>query len=87
MFPTLKVHLLLSVRSARSCSGPQMFGVGSIAWSPLARGVVCRPFGKETLRKNTDQYQENAYADNAGAEAIVNRCARVLRYVMVMRQC
>jgi hypothetical protein len=75
MFPTLKVRLLLSVCFVRSCSGPpQMFGVGSIPWSPLARGVVCRPFGKETLRKNTDKYQEIAYADNAGAEAIVNRC-------------
>ena len=33
----------------------QMFGVGSIPWSPLGRGLLCRPFDAEaTLRKKTD---------------------------------
>jgi len=32
------------------------FGVGAIPWSPLGRGLLCRPFGEQTARGNTDQY-------------------------------
>ncbi|KAI1790818.1 Aldo/keto reductase [Ganoderma leucocontextum] len=36
----------------------KMFGVGSIPWSPLGRGLLCRPFDAEaTLRKKTDSHQ------------------------------
>lgn len=33
----------------------EMFGVGSIPWSPLARGLVTRPLGGETKRGGTDR--------------------------------
>lgn len=31
------------------------FGVGSIPWSPLARGFLCRPIGEQTKRGDTDK--------------------------------
>lgn len=34
----------------------QMFGVGSIPWSPLARGLLTRPLTEQTTRGNTDLY-------------------------------
>ena len=32
----------------------KMFGVGSIPWSPLGRGLITRPFGEKSKRGNTD---------------------------------
>ena len=32
------------------------FGVGSIPWSPLARGYVTRPQADQTQRASTDMY-------------------------------
>ena len=32
----------------------KMFGVGSIPWSPLARGILTRPLGQTTKRSETD---------------------------------
>ena len=33
-----------------------MFGVGSIPWSPVARGVLTRPLSDQTKRSQVDQY-------------------------------
>ncbi|KAK7047649.1 hypothetical protein VNI00_006417 [Paramarasmius palmivorus] len=30
------------------------FGVGAIPWSPLARGILCRPWSEQTARSETD---------------------------------
>ena len=32
----------------------KMFGVGSIPWSPLARGALTRPLGQQTNRGQSD---------------------------------
>lgn len=32
----------------------KMFGVGSIPWSPLARGALTRPLGQQTNRGQND---------------------------------
>ena len=32
----------------------KLFGVGSIPWSPLARGLLTRPLDVESKRGNTD---------------------------------
>jgi aryl-alcohol dehydrogenase-like predicted oxidoreductase len=32
----------------------KLFGVGSIPWSPLARGILTRPLGEQTKRGSTD---------------------------------
>ncbi|KAI0713890.1 Aldo/keto reductase [Earliella scabrosa] len=56
MFPTLKVRkpnrivLFLSTDSK-----VQMFGVGSIPWSPLGRGLLTRPVGQDTTRGKSDR--------------------------------
>ncbi|KDQ17445.1 hypothetical protein BOTBODRAFT_30240 [Botryobasidium botryosum FD-172 SS1] len=34
----------------------KMFGVGAIPWSPLARGLLTRPFSEQTKRGETDAY-------------------------------
>ncbi|KAI0355237.1 aryl-alcohol dehydrogenase [Trametes cingulata] len=34
----------------------KLFGVGSIPWSPLARGLLTRPLGAESKRGNTDWF-------------------------------
>ncbi|KAH9890406.1 aryl-alcohol dehydrogenase [Cubamyces lactineus] len=34
----------------------KLFGVGSIPWSPLARGLLTRPLGTESKRANTDWF-------------------------------
>ncbi|KAG2122768.1 aryl-alcohol dehydrogenase [Suillus clintonianus] len=45
----------------------KMFGVGSIPWSPLARGALTRPLGQQTSRGQVDwrvfQYLHGKYSD------------------------
>ncbi|KAF5319641.1 hypothetical protein D9619_008850 [Psilocybe cf. subviscida] len=57
----------------------QMFGVGSIPWSPLARGILTRPFDqqKATTRGKTDAYQ--AIYSNAGREKVVGAVEKVAK--------
>lgn len=58
-------------------SRQQHFGVGSIPWSPLARGAVTRPIDAEkTARATGDQLlQPDAYlAEGTGGKDIVRRC-------------
>jgi aryl-alcohol dehydrogenase-like predicted oxidoreductase len=43
-------------------------GIGVIPWSPLARGVLTRPFGSETARSDTDKIQANLYGATAEAD-------------------
>jgi aryl-alcohol dehydrogenase-like predicted oxidoreductase len=58
MMPTLKVKcsrpslMHAVVLSPRSLS--QHFGVGSIPWSPLARGALTHPLGERTIRSDND---------------------------------
>ena len=60
MFPTLDVSansvhvstLTLTLISITS----QHFGVTSIPWSPLARGILTRPLSEQTTRGASDAY-------------------------------
>src|SRR5258708_28718211 len=68
MMPTLKVREITSLdpmcarpATAALVSHPlpplphsQHFGVGSIPWSPLARGALTRPLGERTIRADND---------------------------------
>ncbi|KAI1785407.1 Aldo/keto reductase [Ganoderma leucocontextum] len=59
-FVSMQNHYSLMYREEEREMMPtlKMFGVGSIPWSPLGRGLLCRPFDAEaTLRKKTDGYQ------------------------------
>jgi 1-deoxyxylulose-5-phosphate synthase len=38
-------------------------GVGSIPWSPLAKGRVARPWGEQTRRSSNDPVGERAFSD------------------------
>ena len=53
------------------------FGVGSIPWSPLARGVLSRPLktseGSRTAREEKDKFLSR-YLGSEDDKVIVNRC-------------
>jgi len=52
------------------------FGVGSIPWSPLARGLLTRPLGVTTTRGGTDRWIGN-YAKFDSDNDIVNRLEKI----------
>ncbi|KAL8917125.1 MAG: hypothetical protein Q9208_008164 [Pyrenodesmia sp. 3 TL-2023] len=55
-------------------------GVGCIPWSPIARGVLARPWGeRSTLRESTDQYLESMIRrrETEVDKAIVDRLEEV----------
>ncbi|CAE6469563.1 unnamed protein product [Rhizoctonia solani] len=56
MIPTLKVRQSSTYLMTHEVTLKQMFGVGMIPWSPLARGLLTRPFNETTLRSETDPY-------------------------------
>ncbi|TFK34294.1 NADP-dependent oxidoreductase domain-containing protein [Crucibulum laeve] len=56
----------------------KLFGVGSIPWSPLARGLLTRPFAAKTRRGETD-WMVNSYGKNQGTEEIVNRVEKLAK--------
>jgi aryl-alcohol dehydrogenase-like predicted oxidoreductase len=39
-------------------------GVGSIPWSPLARGRLARPWGQQTRRSETDAFGRRIFTDD-----------------------
>ncbi|KAG1835314.1 NADP-dependent oxidoreductase domain-containing protein [Suillus variegatus] len=50
-----------------------MFGVGSIPWSPLARGALTRPLGQQTSKVKLIGKFIGNYAQASSYETIVNR--------------
>ncbi|RXW25128.1 hypothetical protein EST38_g725 [Candolleomyces aberdarensis] len=57
----------------------QLFGVGAIPWSPLARGLLTRPRNTGgTTRAKTDPWAKG-YADNEGTEKIINGVEQVAK--------
>ena len=56
MFPTLKVcpPALRPNHESPPDVHLQSFGVGSIPWSPLGRGLLTRPVGADSARENSD---------------------------------
>ncbi len=53
-------------------------GIGVIPWSPLARGRVTRPWGRETARTQTDDFGATLYHQHEDADrAIVDAVTRV----------
>ncbi|MCL2783372.1 MAG: aldo/keto reductase [Propionibacteriaceae bacterium] len=53
-------------------------GVGVIPWSPLARGLLCRPWGSTTPRSQTDQFGSVLYRqDESASRAIVDAVAAI----------
>ncbi|KAH7914144.1 aryl-alcohol dehydrogenase, partial [Hygrophoropsis aurantiaca] len=56
----------------------KLFGVGSIPWSPLARGLLTRPLGEQTIRGKTD-LTINAYVQHESDKTIVARLEEVAK--------
>jgi aryl-alcohol dehydrogenase (NADP+) len=50
-------------------------GIGSIPWSPLARGRLTRPWDEKTNRSETDEFGQTLYQD--GDRVIVERVAEL----------
>ena len=46
-------------------------GIGVIPWSPLARGILTRPWGGETTRSQTDKIIMNLYARTQESDCAV----------------
>ncbi|THH00507.1 hypothetical protein EW026_g2027 [Hermanssonia centrifuga] len=55
----------------------KMFGVGSIPWSPLARGLITRPLSKQSLRGQTDWFIDRYNKGNT--TDIVNRIEEIAK--------
>ncbi|KAI9066915.1 Aldo/keto reductase [Trametes sanguinea] len=53
----------------------KLFGVGSIPWSPLARGMLTRPLTAESKRAQTDAFL--TYYKNDASGEIVNRVEEI----------
>ena len=55
-FISMQNHYSLAYREEEREMFPTLnhFGVGSIPWSPLARGFLTRPLGEQTKRGETD---------------------------------
>ncbi|KAI0648544.1 oxidoreductase [Trametes meyenii] len=49
----------------------KLFGVGSIPWSPLARGKLTRPLASDTVRAKSDPFM--GFYSSVAAETIINR--------------
>jgi len=56
-FISMQNHYSLAYREEEREMMPTLkyFGVGSIPWSPLARGLLTRPFDQETTRSGSDR--------------------------------
>ncbi|KAF8803249.1 Aldo/keto reductase [Phlegmacium glaucopus] len=54
------------------------FDVGAIPWSPLARGLLTRPFGADTTRGQTDRTIKG-YSKNEGTVEIVNVVEKIAK--------
>jgi 1-deoxyxylulose-5-phosphate synthase len=72
-FVSMQDHLNLLYREEEREMIPLCLdeGVGVIPWSPLARGRLARPWGKDTARIETDEFGSKLYANEHGADAAV----------------
>jgi 1-deoxyxylulose-5-phosphate synthase len=52
-------------------------GVGVIPWSPLARGLLTRPWDETTARSDTDEFGKTLYGTSPSDRVIVERVAAI----------
>ncbi|KAF8627037.1 hypothetical protein AX15_004562 [Amanita polypyramis BW_CC] len=79
-FISMQNHYSLAYREDERELYPTLkyFGVGSIPWSPLARGVLTRPLMETTIRAQTDR-MFSSYAQSGATAGIVNRVEEIAR--------
>ncbi|KAJ7230909.1 NADP-dependent oxidoreductase domain-containing protein [Mycena haematopus] len=80
-FISMQNHYSLLYREEEREMVPTLkhFGVGSIPWSPLARGALSRPLSKQSTRSETDVMSANLYTRSPAGQAIVNRVEEVAK--------
>lgn len=54
-------------------------GVGSVPWSPQARGRLTRPWGSETLRSKTDAAYRRLFVEEESDHRIIDAVARIAK--------
>ncbi|KIK64545.1 hypothetical protein GYMLUDRAFT_220988 [Collybiopsis luxurians FD-317 M1] len=55
------------------------FGVGAIPWSPLARGLVARPFSKQKTDRSESDLMIRGYSQHESTGTIVNRVEEIAK--------
>ncbi|TFY83901.1 hypothetical protein EWM64_g85 [Hericium alpestre] len=55
------------------------FGVGSIPWSPLARGAATHPVSVRTLRADNDRWHDTYLRDDSGGKETVGRIEEIAK--------
>lgn len=79
-FISMQNHYSLVYREEEREMFPTLkhFGVGSIPWSPLARGFLTRPLGKQTDRSKED-VMINGYMQTEGNHKVVGRVDEIAK--------
>jgi len=79
-FISMQNHYSLAYREEEREMFPTLnhFGVGSIPWSPLARGLLTRPLSEQTKRGDTDRLIKT-YGTRQGTDEIVNRVEKIAK--------
>ncbi|KAJ6488861.1 Aldo/keto reductase [Mycena sanguinolenta] len=80
-FISMQNHYSLLYREEEREMMPTLkhFGVGSIPWSPLARGALTRPLAQQTTRAETDVMSANFYTQSPAGQAIVTRVEEIAK--------
>jgi len=79
-FISMQNHYSLAYREEEREMMPTLahFGVGSIPWSPLARGFLTRPLGESTKRGDVDVWV-GKYANGRGNKEVVKRVEKMAK--------
>ncbi|KAK2466534.1 hypothetical protein APHAL10511_001396 [Amanita phalloides] len=79
-FISMQNHYSLVYREEEREMFPTLkhFGVGSIPWSPLARGLLTRPLSESTKRSQTDRFIK-FYSKSDATSVIVNRVDEIAK--------
>ncbi|KAJ6488855.1 NADP-dependent oxidoreductase domain-containing protein [Mycena sanguinolenta] len=80
-FISMQNHYSLLYREEEREMMPTLkhFGVGSIPWSPLARGALSRPLSQQSARAETDVLSANYYTQSPASKAIVERVEEIAK--------
>ncbi|KAF9069370.1 NADP-dependent oxidoreductase domain-containing protein [Rhodocollybia butyracea] len=80
-FISMQNHYSLLYREEEREMFPTLkqFGVGSIPWSPLARGLLARPLDQQTKRGESDWAIKYLNAESEATTTIVNRVEEIAK--------
>ena len=79
MFPTLNVCVLIYPFMPALIVASQWFDVASIPWSPIARGLLCRPLNEATKRTRTDPYLKGYTTNSPPTQEIIKRVEEIAK--------